>query len=60
MTALVHANFSITKKDEEVEILSIDFDNDSAKIEYPNGYVETMILTALTNLNTNNHVKNNN
>lgn len=60
MTALVHANFSITKKDEEVEILSIDFDNDSAKIEYPNGYVETMILTTLTNLNTNNHVKNNN
>lgn len=60
MTALVHANFSITKKDEEVEILSIDFNNDSAKIEYPNGYVETMILTTLTNLNTNNHVKNNN
>jgi hypothetical protein len=47
-TALISPSMSITKEAETVTVLSIDSTEQTALIEYSNGYKETMMLSALT------------
>lgn len=48
MKALINSNFSITKKDEIVTIITLDIEDQTAIIQYSNGYTETMMLNSLT------------
>ena len=47
---LLTAPFSITNRNEEVELISISEDRESGIIKYSNGYTETMKLSLLTPL----------
>lgn len=45
-TATVQANYSVTKREETVTILELDFDGYAARIQYTNGYEEWLPFTA--------------